>query len=92
MLLNGVYMKATKENQKKPIPIKSNSKDTGQMNPRQFFDLVADMRSSQKEYFRTRSSQSLQKSKELEKKVDAEIERVNNIINPSPQGELNFEQ
>ena len=92
MLLNGVYMKATKENQEKPIPIKSNSKDTGQINPRQFFDLVADMRSSQKEYFRTRSSQSLQKSKELERKVDAEIERVNNIINPSPQGELNFEQ
>lgn len=92
MLLNGVYMKATKENQKKPIPIKSNSKDTGQMNPRQFFDLVADMRSSQKEYFKTRSSQSLQKSKELERKVDDEIERVNNIINPSPQGELNFEQ
>lgn len=62
------------------------------MNAKQFFDLVSEMRSSQKEYFKTRSSQSLQKSKELEKKVDAEIERVNNIINPSPQGELNFDQ
>lgn len=72
--------------------MKSNSRNIVQMNPRQFFDLVADMRSSQKEYFRTRSSQSLQKSKELERKVDAEIERVNSIINPSPQGELNFEQ
>ena len=57
-----------------------------------FFDLVSEMRSSQKEYFKTRSSQSLQKSKELERKVDAEIERVNNIINPSQQGELNFDQ
>ena len=57
-----------------------------------FFDLVSEMRSSQKEYFKTRSSKSLQKSKELERKVDAEIERVNNIINPSPQGELNFDQ
>ena len=62
------------------------------MNAKQFFDLVSEMRSSQKEYFKTRSSQSLQKSKELEKKVDAEIERVNNFINPSPQGELNFNE
>ena len=62
------------------------------MNAKQFFDLVSEMRSSQKEYFKTRSSQSLQKSKELERKVDAEIERVNNIINPSPQGELNFNE
>lgn len=43
------------------------------MNARDFFDLVSEMRASQNEYFKTRSSQSLQKSKELEKKVDAEI-------------------
>ena len=36
----------------------------------QFADIVAEMRAAQKCYFRTRSQKSLEKSKELEKKVD----------------------
>lgn len=44
-----------------------------------FFDLVSDMRKAQKEYFKTRSSQALTKSKDLERKVDAEIDRANDI-------------
>lgn len=35
-----------------------------------FEQLVCEMRSAQKEYFRTRSKDVLQKSKQLEKRVD----------------------
>jgi hypothetical protein len=35
--------------------------------------LVADMRRSQKDYFRTRSSAALEESKRLEKAVDAAV-------------------
>ena len=44
-----------------------------------FFDLVSYMRKAQKEYFKTRSSQALTKSKDLERQVDAEIDRANDI-------------
>ena len=50
------------------------------MNARDFFDLVTEMRQEQKNYFKTRSTESLKKSKELEKQVDDEIARVNKII------------
>ena len=51
------------------------------MTAREFFDLVSDMRLKQKEYFRTRSSSVLSESKALERRVDAEIMRVNQMIN-----------
>ena len=47
------------------------------MKPREFFDKVAEMRSAQKEYFRTRSPHALSESKRLEREIDAEIKRVN---------------
>ena len=47
------------------------------MKPKEFFDKVAEMRSAQKEYFRTRSPQVLSESKRLEREIDAEIKRVN---------------
>lgn len=47
------------------------------MNAKQFFDLVSDMRTAQKSYFRTRSRLDLQTSKRLEKEVDEEIRRAN---------------
>lgn len=50
------------------------------MNAREFFDKVAQMRSMQKEYFRTRSKTALQESKRLEREVDMEIERVEGIV------------
>lgn len=50
------------------------------MNARQFFNLVSQMRATQKEYFRTRSKEVLLQSKQLEKRVDDEILRVNNIL------------
>lgn len=57
------------------------------MKPKDFFDAVARMREKQKVYFRTRTSAALSESKRLEKVVDDEIKRVENIIykqqNPS---------
>lgn len=57
------------------------------MSPRQFFDLVAQMRSAQQNYFAIRKSndqvakkQALQYSIELETQVDAEINRVHEIL------------
>ena len=47
------------------------------MNAREFFNKVTQMRSMQKEYFRTRSKTALQESKRLEREIDAEIKRVN---------------
>lgn len=51
------------------------------MTAKEFFDLVSDMREKQREYFRTRSTSVLNESKALERLVDAEIRRVNAIIN-----------
>lgn len=45
----------------------------------EFEKLVYEMRSAQKEYFRTRSKEELQRSKHLEKRVDEYL--INKIIN-----------
>lgn len=50
------------------------------MNAKDFFNLVTEMRKNQKDYFKTRTTEALRKSKELEKQVDDEIARVNKII------------
>ena len=50
------------------------------MDAKAFFYLVSQMRTMQKAYFKTRSKSSLEQSKDLEKRVDAEIQRVNNIL------------
>ena len=50
------------------------------MNAKDFFGLVKEMRLQQKEYFKTRSSDVLKKSKALEKRVDDEIARVERIL------------
>lgn len=59
------------------------------MNSKQFFEAVVKMRQLQKEYFRTRSSITLQASKKQEKLIDDEISRVNSVLsNKGKQGEL----
>lgn len=58
------------------------------MTAKEFFDLVSDMRSKQKEYFRTRSTSVLNESKALERLVDAEIRRVNEIMNDNKENKL----
>lgn len=50
------------------------------MTPREFFNLVSNMRDKQKEYFRTRDRAVLVESKSLERKVDDEIHRVDEIL------------
>jgi hypothetical protein len=61
------------------------------MNAEQFFRLTERMRAKQKEYFRTRSSVAMQESKQLEAQVDAEIERVNKVLQEKQAPRLNFE-
>lgn len=54
------------------------------MNARQFFDRVVQLRKFQKEYFATRSKDALRQSIALEKEIDAEIERVQTLVNNKP--------
>lgn len=50
------------------------------MSAKEFFELVKSMRKAQKDYFATRTNSALNKSKQLEREVDAEIKRVETII------------
>lgn len=50
------------------------------MDAKRFFERVKIMRQFQKEYFKTRSRTALQQSKALEREIDAEIERVNRLL------------
>lgn len=50
------------------------------MNAKEFYNTVAKMRKAQRDYFRTRSQRSLNESKQLEKLVDAEIKRVEEVL------------
>ena len=58
------------------------------MTAREFFDLVSDMRSKQREYFRTRSSSVLSESKALERRVDDEVRRVKQILTEQQEQKL----
>ena len=49
------------------------------MNAREFFDTVTEMRKAQSKYFRMRTTENLNKAKRLEKIVDEEIRRVEDI-------------
>lgn len=53
------------------------------MDARQFFERVKVMRHFQKEYFKTRTRTALQQSKALECEIDAEIARVNRLLDLS---------
>lgn len=45
-----------------------------------FYKLVVALRNKQKEYFKTRSQSALRESKALEKRVDDEIKRVEEVL------------
>ena len=47
------------------------------MNAKEFFLKVAEMRHAQKAYFGTRSKETLEKAKTLEREIDNEIKHVN---------------
>jgi hypothetical protein len=50
------------------------------MNAREFFYLVAQMRSAQKAYFRNKDPNVFRAARKLENEVDHEIERVRQIV------------
>ena len=50
------------------------------MNAREFFYLVCEMRSAQKQYFKSREQSHLRAARALEGDVDREIDRVRGII------------
>lgn len=50
------------------------------MNSKQFYSEMVKLRRLQKEYFKTRSSDTLRASKKQEKLIDDEIERVDKLI------------
>lgn len=58
------------------------------MDAKSFFKLVSALRDKQKEYFRTRSQVALRESKALEKRVDDEIKRVEQILNDKREPKL----
>lgn len=51
------------------------------MNAKEFFDKVRSMREAQKRYFKYRTSDELSRARILEKEVDAEILRVDKLMN-----------
>lgn len=50
------------------------------MTSREFFYLVAEMRSAQKAYFKNRAPHVLRAALKLESEVDKEIERVHAVL------------
>lgn len=50
------------------------------MTPREFFFLVSNMRETQRNYFKNRDQQTLRAARRLENEVDAEINRVKQIL------------
>lgn len=50
------------------------------MNGKDFFDRVVELRRLQKEYFATRSRDILMQAKAVEKEIDDEIDRVNQML------------
>ena len=58
------------------------------MTHRQFYEKVKEMRQAQMLYFKTKRTDYLRKSKALEKEIDREIERVENILSLSGNSNL----
>ena len=57
--------------------LKRRSKD---MNAREFFDKVVDMRIAQKTYFKTRDPHDLRVARKIEGDIDREIDRVRGLL------------
>lgn len=50
------------------------------MNAREFFDKVVDMRIAQKTYFKTRDPHDLRVARKIEGDIDREIDRVRGLL------------
>ncbi len=55
------------------------------MTAQRFFERVTQLRKFQKAYFKNRDKESLQQSIALEKEIDAEIDRVQRILQKRQQ-------
>lgn len=64
--------------------IHCNAKRLSQMNARDFFYLVAEMREAQKAYFETKDRHVFRAARKLENEVDKEIRRVREVVNANP--------
>lgn len=62
------------------------------MTAKTFFNLVREMRETQKGYFLTRSTDLLDKSKALEREVDREIARVDKLLGEKTNPRLPLQQ
>lgn len=51
-----------------------------EMNAREFFDKVCDMRMAQKTYFKTRDPHDLRVARKIEGDIDREIDRVRGLL------------
>lgn len=58
------------------------------MTPKEFFDKVVEMRRCQKEYFKSKRQIDLRISKQIEREVDGEIERVQKILHDKRNPQL----
>ena len=54
------------------------------MNAKEFFYLVAEMRSAQTSYFKTKDPNVFRAARKLENEVDKEIRRVRELLNADP--------
>lgn len=67
------------------------------MKPKEFFDLVVQMRAAQRKFFTTPSSQILAKDQAkqdaiaIERQVDAEIKRVQQVLELKQQPTFQFQ-
>lgn len=80
MLPKSIYFKAAATNKS----IYEKSKEKSQMNARDFFYLVAEMREAQKAYFETKDRHVFRAARKLENEVDKEIRRVRELVNANP--------
>lgn len=62
------------------------------MTAQRFFERVTQLRKFQKAYFKNRDKESLQQSIALEKEIDAEIDRVQRILQKRQQTPNLFNQ
>lgn len=51
------------------------------MTSREFFYMVAEMRTAQKAYFKSRDQLTLRAARKLENMIDKEIDRVRRVVN-----------
>ena len=55
------------------------------MNAKEFYEKVKEMRKRQRAYFNCRTQANLKAAKDIERVIDDEIDRVEEILHPTPK-------